>query len=243
MKYNIKEEELRAVVETSKTISDVLRKLNIVISGGNYKLIKKLCKEYNIDITHFDGKSWRLGQVYDFKIKTEYILENKFEISRNQLKKRLLDEGLLEYKCKKCGNIGEWMGEKISLELDHINGVNNDNRLENLRILCPNCHSQTQTYRNKNKKIEKIVKPNNLSDVFMEKKLCRCGKEIRSRSKNCIECNSIINRKVKRPNIDELILAVKNSSYLAVSKKYGVSDNTIRKWIKKHSPVAQLVER
>ena len=233
MKYNIKEEELRAVVETSKTISDVLRKLKIVISGGNYKLIKKLCNKYNIDITHFDGKSWRSGQAYEFKIKTEYILENKFEISRNQLKNRLLNEGLLEYKCNKCGNNGEWMGEKISLELDHINGINNDNRLENLRILCPNCHSQTKTYRNKNKKLEKIIKPNNLRDTFLKKNICKCGKKIRSRSANCVDCNSIIQRKVKRPNIDELIMEVKNSSYVAVGKKYGVSDNTIRKWIKK----------
>lgn len=86
------------------------------------------------------------------KIPLEDILNNKVKFSRCQLKKRLLYEGLLEYKCVKCSNIGIWMGERLPLELDHINGVNNDNRLENLRFLCPNCHTQTETYKRKNLK-------------------------------------------------------------------------------------------
>ena len=85
------------------------------------------------------------------KISLNEIITNKVKFSRCQLKKRLIHNGLLEYKCVKCGNTGEWMNEKISLEIDHINGVNNDNRLENLRILCPNCHSQTPTFKNKNR--------------------------------------------------------------------------------------------
>jgi 5-methylcytosine-specific restriction endonuclease McrA len=69
------------------------------------------------------------------------------------LKSRLLKEKLIEYKCVKCGNTGEWQGEPLSLQLDHINGNNKDHRLENLRLLCPNCHSQTKTYSGKNSKI------------------------------------------------------------------------------------------
>jgi DNA-directed RNA polymerase subunit RPC12/RpoP len=83
------------------------------------------------------------------KIPLDDIITNKVKFSTMQLKKRLVYENILEYKCVKCGNEGEWMGETISLELDHINGDNNDNRIENLRIMCPNCHSQTPTFRNK----------------------------------------------------------------------------------------------
>lgn len=86
------------------------------------------------------------------KVDLEDIISNKVTFSTGQLKKRLLNENILEERCVKCGNEGEWLGEPISLELDHINGNNSDNRLENLRILCPNCHSQTPTFRNKKRK-------------------------------------------------------------------------------------------
>ena len=71
--------------------------------------------------------------------------------SRTNLKPRLISENILEYKCIECGNTGEWNGKPITLQLDHVNGVYNDNRVENLRFLCPNCHSQTDTFRSKNK--------------------------------------------------------------------------------------------
>lgn len=88
------------------------------------------------------------------KSKLEYFLVKKFpkNFSTSRLKKRLIDENLLENKCSECGISGEWNGKELTLQLDHINGINNDNSLENLRILCPNCHSQTNTYAGKNKK-------------------------------------------------------------------------------------------
>lgn len=81
----------------------------------------------------------------------EILVENSNYNNRTSLKKRILDEKLLEYKCALCGNTGEWMGKELSLQLDHKNGKNNDHRLKNLRFLCPNCHSQTETYAGKNK--------------------------------------------------------------------------------------------
>lgn len=92
------------------------------------------------------------------KVKLEDILTNKVTFDTPHLKRRLFYDGLLENKCCECGNIGEWNNKPITLELDHINGDSNDNRLENLRILCPNCHSQTPTFRKKkilDKKLDK----------------------------------------------------------------------------------------
>ena len=88
------------------------------------------------------------------KVPLEDILTNKVKFHTGQLKKRLIFEGLLEDKCKDCGNEGIWNNKPITLELDHINGDDNDNRLENLRILCPNCHSQTPTFRKKKSSIQ-----------------------------------------------------------------------------------------
>ena len=87
--------------------------------------------------------------IHKNKVLLQDILTNKVKFNTSHLKKRLVVEGLLEDKCKDCGNEGVWNGKPITLELDHINGDDNDNRLENLRILCPNCHSQTPTFRKK----------------------------------------------------------------------------------------------
>lgn len=95
--------------------------------------------------------------------------------SRNHLKKRIIDERLLPYTCAECSNNGQHNGKKLSLQLDHINGISDDNRLENLRFLCPNCHSQTETYAGKSTKGKRVY-INKKSPVFTnyhEEKLIR----------------------------------------------------------------------
>ena len=81
---------------------------------------------------------------------SEILVKNSKYLNRYRLKIRIVNEGYLEYRCIECNNIGEWNGKILSLHLDHKNGINNDNRIENLRFLCPNCHSQTDTYAGKN---------------------------------------------------------------------------------------------
>ena len=150
-RYSYTEQELRESVKTSTSIRQVLSKLNIVAAGGNYQTTNKRIKKLNIDTSHFTGRAWNKGQTIGPKRDIKEYLSNEFPILSHKLKNRLIKEGLKEHKCECCGII-EWNGKPAPIELDHINGNHHDNRLENLRILCPNCHAQTDTYRGKNKK-------------------------------------------------------------------------------------------
>jgi len=156
MKYTI--ENLNEAVKNSKSIRQVINKLGLKEAGGNYQSIKNRILEYNIDMSHFHGQLWSKGKTFltDKRIKSKYTYEDMFSsnslISRDRLKKFIINNNLIKLSCCECGNNGEWNNKHLTLELDHINGVSNDNRLENLRFLCPNCHSQTPTFRRKKQK-------------------------------------------------------------------------------------------
>ena len=150
-RYTYSEQELREAVKTSTSIRQVLDKLNIVPAGGNYQTTNRRIQKLDIDITHFTGQAWNRGKITGPKRHIEEYLKENSVVQSFKLKGRLIAEGLKQHKCECCG-ITEWMGKPAPIELDHINGNHHDNRLENLRILCPNCHAQTDTYRGKNKK-------------------------------------------------------------------------------------------
>lgn len=224
MKY-IKE-VLEITVKESLSISDICKKMNIKPVGGNYKTIKKYINLYGIDKSHFTGQGWNTGDKFK-KFNKEYdlediLIENSNYTNNTNLKKKLLSKKLIEYKCNIC-NLSNWMNKKIVLHLDHINGDNLDNRLENLRLLCPNCHSQTDTYCGKNQ---------NQNQKEKEKYYCDCGNEKQKKSKMCRICQHENSRKVKRPSVDILNKEILEFGYKETSKKYGVSDNAIRKWVK-----------
>ena len=149
-KHNVyTKEELTKIVSDSRSIAQVLKSLGLRVAGGNYQTIRVKLKEFDIDTSHFSGKGWSAGKVIGEKRPLKDYLDNKYRIKSYKLKSRLVKEGLKTYACELCG-IDKWMGSRLTLELDHIDGDHFNNNLNNLRILCPNCHSQTPNYRGKN---------------------------------------------------------------------------------------------
>lgn len=151
-KYSLS--EFVNAVSNCYSISAVLRCLGLVPSGGNYKIFYNYIKKNNIDISHFTGQGHLRGKTnhYNKPLPLEQIcVENSTYNYSNSLKKRLINNKILTQKCYSCGLV-EWLNQPIPLELHHINGINNDHRIENLQLLCPNCHALTSNYRGKNKK-------------------------------------------------------------------------------------------
>jgi hypothetical protein len=142
------DDDLRAVVAASMTLSQVLRALGYKPSGGMHRLVAKKIVNLGIDTSHFLGRSWNRGQrrPSPSRIPLQQILvRNSTYTNTARLRRRLVAEGLKPAHCERC-ELDSWLGEPLPLALDHVNGDHADNRLENLRILCPNCHALTETW-------------------------------------------------------------------------------------------------
>ena len=152
-KYKYSDEELINAVKESFSISNVCRILGIKAAGGNYTTIKNKIKKLNLDTSHFTGQLWSKGKKLGPNEKASKplseILVKDSSYQSYKLAKRLLNANLKERICEKCG-LKLWMGKPIPLELHHINGVHSDNGIENLQLLCSNCHALTDNYRGKN---------------------------------------------------------------------------------------------
>src|SRR3989344_477183 len=151
-KRHWKEIQLRLAVEKARSIRQVISLLGLQPAGGNYAQVKKYIKEYNLDTMHFKGKGWNRGLhgIGIPRIPLEKILVINSNYQSFKLKKRLFAAGVKPRQCEECGWARLSEDGRIPLELDHINGKRCDNRFENLRVLCPNCHSLKLTHRGKN---------------------------------------------------------------------------------------------
>lgn len=145
------DDQLKLAVSNNKSIAGVIRDLGLKPAGGNYNTVNQKIKELNLDISHFTGKGWNVGLKFKpnkAKPLSEILVKDS-NYQSYKLVKRLLSEEVKERKCE-CCNRTTWNNNPIPIELHHINGDHHDNRIENLQILCPNCHAQTGSYRGKN---------------------------------------------------------------------------------------------
>lgn len=222
MKIKHTKELLEPIIKESKTWAEVCRKLGLKPMTGSQTHIKKRATKFNIDFSHFVGKSFNAGRTFKRKDALEYCY-NGSKITSHRLKLILIRDGYKNKKCENCNNT-KWLNKKIPLELHHIDGNHFNNEFDNLKILCPNCHSLAAIEMKEKKKVKTKVKKINF---------CECGKIIQIKSKRCQKCHQKNLRKVKlRPTHKELINSIGLIGYCTTGRKYGVSDNTIRKWIK-----------
>jgi len=244
-RYKFSDLDFIEAVRTSFSIRETLHKLGLAPVGGAYRTFYIRVKRLNIDTSHFTGQGHLKNKNHNWssKISLDQLLTaNSSKVLGAHFKKRLLAEGFLKNICYKCGLKDFWCGQPIVLHIDHINGDHFDHRLENLRLLCPNCHSQTPTYCSKNFEI-KYSKIKNGNFVPQERIKCLlCNKELKdNRSTYCIKCYNGNRRKLQSsretatkiiwPSLEELESKLKNMSYAALGRELGVSDNAIRKHI------------
>lgn len=236
--YDLTKEELQNLFDRSNSYSDILRKIGI--SGGSSRTTLKKA----IDFYSIDTKQLEINR-RNFKKKTnlphaKYNLEEKLvknsTPNSHKLKNKLIEAGYKKAECEICG-LSTWLDKPIKLHLHHKDGDHTNNTLENLQILCPNCHSMTDNYgvynsakyinnKKTNKKVKKIKKN--------KKELCPvCNTNMKYRRYNmCVECSYKSRSKIiERDTLKNLIRTI---PFLQIAKEYNVSDNTIRKWCKKY---------
>jgi hypothetical protein len=148
------DQDFANAVKNNFSIRAVLEELNVVPTGGSYKLFTQRVKKLNLDTSHFTGQGHLKGKTHNWSLKfpiEQILVKDSTYLNTSFLRKRLIKENLLSDECSRC-KIKDWQGEPLSLHLDHIDGDNTNNQIDNLRLLCPNCHSQTPTYCGRNKK-------------------------------------------------------------------------------------------
>lgn len=229
-------ELLEKVVNVSRNMTEVLKNLGLKPIGGNFRNISDHIRHNEVSTAHFETErhGWARGKtkLTDERVakcargrsltNEEIFVENAPPIQGNRIGRRLVELGW-EYKCSICG-LSDWLGKTITLHLDHINGVGNDNRIENLRFLCPNCHQQTETWGYSNRK-GKALQPN-------ANRCVDCGTEIHPQAERCRNCSGKQRSpKIDWPAVEDLILMVQEGSFAAVAKELGVTDNAVRKHI------------
>jgi hypothetical protein len=203
-------------------------------SGGAHVVLKKYAEIWGISADHFDPYAAVRGSGKRTRRPLKEILVEHSSFSRNHLKERVYEAGLKQPICELCGQGELWRGRRMGLILDHVNGVSDDNRLENLRIVCPNCAATLDTHCARTRRVTRASRP-----------CVRCGEPFHPKyaaQRYCSrECGTRHDRtgvalpgarRVDRPPYPQLIREIHALGYCATGRRYGVSDNAIRKWVR-----------
>lgn len=234
-------DQLAAAISSSRSWAETLRRLGYKSAGGNWRTVQKYARAWDIDCSHFDSMAASLEGLRRSWGRPPPLSEILIEGStykRGDVKRRLFSEGLKEKRCELCGQGEEWRGQRMALILDHINGVPDDNRLENLRIACPNCAATFATHCGRKNK-----RPN--------RRCSTCGGDFapkKARQAYCTRACALrrprpSRRIVERPPYGQLLAEIEQSSYSAVGRKYGVSDNAVRKWVRCYENEIETLSR
>ncbi|MBD3261509.1 MAG: hypothetical protein GF334_07490 [Candidatus Altiarchaeales archaeon] len=215
-------EKLEEIVSRSTTFSQILRALDLKVRPGNYRTLKKYLQIHGIDLSHMKGQKHGFTKI---KVPDEEVFCKDSLFSHSGLRRRLIKDQIIPYECGVCG-LSKWRGESLTLQVDHINGDCWDHRVPNLRFLCPNCHSQTDSYRGRNKKRNQTPK-----ELYQCPK---CETEVSKKGNLCPPCGNRSRQKIDWPSSEELRVRTAESSFSAVARELGVSDNAIRKRLRDH---------
>jgi ferredoxin len=212
------EAQVREAVASSPSLTEALRKLGLRPAGGNHGTLKKLIERYDISTDHFEPVWARRHTRPSKAIPLSEILVEHSTYSRSTLKQRLYDAGLKQRQCELCGQDEMWRGLRMALILDHINGMATDNRIENLRIVCPNCAATLDTHCGRKNRL--AVDPRNC---------LHCGKEFLPKYDTHRYCSQPCGihskgprdphperRKVPRPSYEQLMADVQAMSFVAI---------------------------
>jgi|ERR1700722_16536339 len=249
------DQEFIDAIKSSFSIAEVLRKLGLCMYGSSYREFKIRRQNLNADTSHFTGQGHLKGKTNPGRGRPleELLVKDSNKILGRSCKNRILKAKLLDNKCAICGLADTWQDKPIVLHIDHINGDPFDHRIENLRILCPNCHSQTNTYGSKNKSGTKQKR--STREIRKRERVVHlcvfCSSPTTARThQHCWKCYCTRRKeiqspykqktKIEWPPLDKLLEMLSKSNFLQVGKKLGISDNAIRKHIKKHSPPKQV---
>ena len=237
--WTIQTKELQVLFDTLPTkvqILKVILKTQKTPHGSYCSMLNKIdLKIFNqTQITILPSNTISAAKINEYDDTICFCQNSK--IDRKSIKNKIIKRNLIPYVCFNCLNNGQWQGKKLSLQLDHINGKNNDHRLQNLRFACPNCHSQTQTYSKKN------VKTINTAS------LCQCGNSMYKKSKRCKNCQSKNRQGISRHrqfNLSKqelmLMMQIHCYNFESVGNKLNVSRDLIRKKCKQFGIYSELL--
>lgn len=232
------EQEARAAVAASLSYAAALRQLGLCSTGGNWRTLREWVERWAIDTTHFDPDRSRREALRRAPRPLEEILVEGSTYSRNHLKDRLYAAGLKTPACELCGQGEIWRGHRMALILDHVNGVRDDNRLANLRVVCPNCAATFDTHCGRKNRAEPPQRECLLCGAVFHasrpgQRYCSRACGMRSPRPSRGVANPEL-RRAERPPHDELLREIADLGYSAVGRRYGVSDNAIRKWVRQY---------